>query len=183
MAEIIYFEKTGPANTASALKIALNRYQAGGIDAIVLASTFGETALAAMEIFAPLKTHLIVVGELLKEGKSPSKDICRRLKDEGHEVIWGTHFNEMSTFTKDSSAALVSNAYYRISEGFKVCSEIVLMSASQGFLKIGEKVISIAGTHRGADTVIVAKAAAFSQFNDFEILEILCKPYQRIKEE
>jgi hypothetical protein len=101
------------------------------------------------------------------------------LAKQGHQVIWGVHLNAMSVFTGDHSARLVSEAYYRVSEGFKVACEIVLIATSQGYLQPGDQVLAIAGTHRGADTAIVASAGAITQFKDFEVHELLCKPYRR----
>ena len=46
-------------------------------------------------------------------------------------------------------------------------------------LKKGQKVLSIAGTHSGVDTAVVAKSSGYEDFKSFEVMEILCKPYQR----
>jgi uncharacterized protein len=179
MAEITYFESERSNHTEQVLQLALTRFRAGGIDKIVIASTYGDTALKAVEVFAGTDACFIIVGEVLKEGKSPERNICDLLEEKGHKVIWGTHMGEMSTFTQDQSANLISNAFYRLGQGFKVTCEIVLMSTSQGYFNTGEKILSIAGTHRGADTAIVANAASFSDFQNFAVLEILCKPYQQ----
>ncbi len=179
MASITYFESGGNKHTDEVLQLALQRFHAGGIEKIVVASTYGDTALKAAEIFKDTDMHLIIIGELLEEGKFPEFKICNQLEAQGHKVIWGTHLGEMSAVAQNHSAALIANAFYRLGQGFKVACEIVLMSASQGFLKDGEKVLSIAGTHRGADTAIVANAASFSNFQKFEVHEILCKPYQQ----
>ena len=179
MAEITYFESGSSGHTDEVLRLALERFHAGGIDKIVVASTYGDTALKAAEVFKGTGVHLIIVGELLDEGKFPELKICNQLEAQGHKVIWGTHLGEMSTFTQNQSAALIANTFYRISQGFKVACEIVLMSTSQGHLHDGEKALAIAGTHRGADTAIVVSAASFSDFQKFEVHEILCKPYHQ----
>jgi hypothetical protein len=179
---ITYFETPGPANTAAVIQIALDRYQKGGIDRVMVASTYGDTALQAARAFEEFGASLLVFGEVLEEGQSPAQEACRQLEAAGHKVIWGVHFNAMSTFTGENSARLVSEAYYRISEGFKVACEIVMIAASQGYLRKGQKVLAMGGTHRGTDTAIVASAAPITHFKDFEVHEILCKPYRRIKE-
>ena len=181
MAEITYFESTGEQNTAAALKIALERYQKGGIDAVVLASTFGESAQQAARVFAGSGAKLLVVGEILEGRQSPAEEIRKELEAQGHRVLWGTTFHDMSAFTRDQTASVVMECYRRLSEGFKVVCEIILIVTGQGYLQPGQKVLAIAGTHRGSDTVVVATAASFSDFKDFEINEILCKPYQRSK--
>ncbi len=181
MAEITYFESAGEQNTKATLKIALERYKQGDIDAIVLASTYGASAQQAAQIFAESGAKLLVVGEMLDGRQSPPADVCKNLAEQGHHVLWGTSLNDMSVFTHDQTAAAIANAFRRVSEGFKVVCEIVLISASQGYLLPGQKVLAIAGTHRGSDTVVVATAASYSDFKDFEINEILCKPSRRAK--
>ena len=178
MALITYFESSGSSHTDEVLRLALERFRAGGIEKIVLASTYGDTALKAADVFEGSGVELIIVGELLKEGKFPEEKICKQLEARGHKVLWGTHLGEMSSLARNQSANLIASAFYRLGQGFKVACEIVLMSASQGVLHGGQKVLSIAGTHRGADTAIVASAASFSNFEKFEVHEILCKPYQ-----
>lgn len=173
---ICYFHKKDD-HTDDVLEIGLSRFQQGGIEKIILASTFGTTALKAAETFEPLGVKLLIVGEILKEGKSPKGEICQQLESKGHRVIWGTTLGEISTLHQGTSRNTVTETFYRLGQGFKVACEIILMADSQGYLDLGQKVLSMAGTHRGADTAIVASAASFSQFEDFKVHEILCKPY------
>lgn len=177
--EITYFEKGGEDNTAETLKIALKRYKEGGIDAIVVASTVGKTAKKAAEVFAEEKVPLLIVGEVLEGKQSPPPDVCKSLKAKGHRVIWGLPMGAMSKFSREDTPQMVADTYKRISEGFKVVCEIVLIATSSGYLQKGQKVLSIAGTHSGADTAVVARAAGFADFKAFQVHEILCKPYQR----
>ena len=179
MAEITYFESGGAQNSETVIKIALARYQQGGIDAVVTASSYGESAKQAAQVFAGSGAKLLVVGEVLDGQQSPNATICAELAAQGHRVLWGTPLGAMSTFTRDQTAAVVADCYRRVSEGFKVVCEIVLIATSQGYLQTGQKVLAMAGTHRGLDTAVVASAAAFNDFKEFEINEILCKPYRR----
>jgi hypothetical protein len=179
MAEITYFEKAGSENTERTLEIAKARFLQGGIDAIVLASSYGETARKAVEMFKDCDVSLLVVGEVLDGKQSPDAPVQEELRSRGHRVIWGTTLGGMTTFSREPAAGLVADAYRRVSEGFKVVCEITLIAGSQGYLETGQKVIAIAGTHRGSDTAVVASAASFTAFKKFEVNEILCKPYQR----
>jgi hypothetical protein len=165
MAEITYFENSGSENTEKVIRLAIERYKAGGIDEVIIASTYGGTAKLAAKSFTGTGIRLLVFGEVLDGIQSPSEDVVEELEAQGHKVIWGVHLN----------------AYYRISEGFKVVCEIVLVATSQGYLRPGERVLAIAGTSRGADTAIVASAAPITQFKEFEVHEVLCKPYRRAK--
>jgi uncharacterized protein len=177
--EITYFEKGGEPNTKDVLEIALNRYQEGDIDALVIASSFGKTAQLAANIFAGTKAQLLIVGEVIDGEQSPPIEICKLLSKSGHKVIWGLPMGKMSKFTKNDTSSLIADAYKRVSEGFKVVCEIVLIASSLGYLKVGQKVLSIAGTHNGADTAVVASAGGFDSFYEFQVHEILCKPYRR----
>ncbi|MFH1399640.1 MAG: hypothetical protein ABIG95_06025, partial [Candidatus Woesearchaeota archaeon] len=53
---------------------------------------------------------------------------------------------------------------------------IVLMACDAGFVDPGENVLAIAGTSRGADTVLVVRAAYSHKFFDIGVREIVCKP-------
>ena len=85
----------------------------------------------------------------------------------------------MSKFVRNDSPKLIAEGYRRVSEGFKVVCEIVLIATSSGYLQTGQKVLSIAGTNSGADTAVIVRAAGYDNFKAFEVHEILCKPYQR----
>jgi hypothetical protein len=179
MAEITYFESAGEHNTRQTLEIALSRYQRGDIDAIVIASSYGSSAALADGIFAESGAKLLVVGEVLDGRQSPAEDVVAKLAAKGHRVIWGVTLGAMTAFSRDQSALLVADAYRRVSEGFKVVCEIVMIATSAGYVYPGQKVLAIAGTHRGSDTAVVATAAPFNAFKQFEVNEILCKPIRR----
>jgi uncharacterized protein len=175
-AEIIYFETGGAEHTDTTLMLAQRRFERGDIKTVVVASTYGDTAMKAVKTFENSGARLIVVGEILPEGKRPQADVCVQLELVGCEVIWGTHLGEMSQVAQNKAADLIANSFYRLGQGFKVACEIVMMATSQGYLSQGDAVIAIAGTHRGADTAIVASAASFTEFEKFSVREILCKP-------
>ena len=177
--QIEYFEKSGEQNTDAVLDIAFERYQKGDIDAVIIASALGSTALKAAAKFQKLKVPLNFVGEVLDGKQNPPGEICITLEQQGHKVIWGLPMGQISKFTRNETAKIIADAYKRISEGFKVVCEIILMATNAGYLTSGSKVLSIAGTHSGADTAIVAIASGYEDFLKFQVLEILCKPYKR----
>jgi hypothetical protein len=179
MAEITYFEKGGPKNTKETLTIARKRFDQGDIDTVLVASSYGDTALVAIGRFKDSGAKLIVIGEVIKGEQSPPEEVVKQLSESGIQVIWGITMGAMSTYTKDQTASRIADAYRRVSEGFKVVCEITLIATTQGYIGAGEKVLAVAGTHRGADTAVVASAAPFGKFKDFEVNEILCKPYRR----
>lgn len=179
MSEILYFEKGGAQNSERTLKIAAERFAKGDIKAVILASSYGDTALLALERCPQIAEKLIIVGEVIEGKQCPDTETCHKLTATGCSVTWGTPMGAMSVFTKERTAARIADAYRRVSEGFKVVCEICMIATTQGYVRAGAKVLVIGGTHRGADTAIVATAAAFSDFTKFEVHEILCKPYSR----
>jgi hypothetical protein len=59
--KIVYFESPGKKNTETTLRLAAERAQARGIKKIVLASTLGDTARRAAELWAGTGIKMIVV--------------------------------------------------------------------------------------------------------------------------
>lgn len=70
-----------------------------------------------------------------------------------------------------------------ICQGMKVCVEIALMACDAKELPENEDVVSISGTHAGADTAVVMKGCTSSNFFDedkgIKIREIICMPCVR----
>ena len=64
-----------------------------------------------------------------------------------------------------------------LGEGVKVGVDVSLMAADAGLIPAGERVMTIAGTSRGADTCMIVKSTFSSKFFDLAIQEIVCKPY------
>ena len=51
-----------------------------------------------------------------------------------------------------------------------------MMAADAGLIPEGEEIVAVAGTGRGADTVMVIRSAASKRFLELRVLEILAKP-------
>lgn len=94
--EITYFKKSGEDNTIEVLEIAFRRFQHGDINAVVIASSIGKTAMMAADIFSETNTQLLIVGEVLDGEQSPSVEICKILSGKNHRVIWGLPMGAMS---------------------------------------------------------------------------------------
>ena len=71
---------------------------------------------------------------------------------------------------------VVANTLRLFSQGTKVCVEIAMMAADCGAVGIDKQVISVAGSHAGADTALVLTPAASNRIRDLKIHEILVKP-------
>jgi len=60
-------------------------------------------------------------------------------------------------------------------QGIKVAVEIILMATDAGLI-MPKPVIGIAGTSRGADTVILAEAKNSKKLFDMKVMDIIAKP-------
>jgi hypothetical protein len=97
---------------------------------------------------------------------------------EGHIVHFGTMLFHTDKFYGNSAPTIMANLLRTFCQGMKVCVEILLMAADAGHVAIGEQVIVVTGTGRGADTAIVAYASTSTHLADLHITEIICKPLQ-----
>lgn len=177
---IIYFKKPGPVNTKETLRLVAEKASQRGIRRIVLASTRGNTARLAAELFAATDVTLVVVPHQygFTEIQRFPTDLVRRLEQQGHRVCFGTMLFHTDGFYGVGSPQAMATVLRTICQGMKVCIEIVLMAADAGHVARGEEVIVVSGTGRGADTAVVAIASTSARLAELHIAEIICKPLQ-----
>ncbi len=176
--KIAYFEQPGIVNTSELLTLVRERAQARGIAKIVLASTRGGTARAAAEAFAGTGIKLVVVPHQFGFGEQqrfPSQ-LVSELEEQGHRVHFGTMLFHTDDLYGVRAPRLIATVLRTFGQGMKVCVEIVLMASDGGLLRLGEKVIAVAGTGLGADTALVVNAASSNRLPELHIQEIICKP-------
>jgi uncharacterized protein len=179
----MYFEKAGPSNTRQTLISAWERARALGIEEVVLASSHGETALLAHEIFSGCKLSVVTYhGGFETPFESVMAAQTRKdLLDKGMNVISATHALsgvERSVAKKHGGiypALLIADTLRLFGQGTKVAVEIAIMAADAGVLS-GKDIIAVGGTGRGADTALVLKPANQSALFDLCIRETICKP-------
>ncbi len=178
--KITYFETSGTENTEETLKLALERAKARGVSKIVLASTRGETARLAMEKYEGTDINLVVVPHQygFGPGQRFAPELIEELEKKGHTVHFGTMLFHTDNFYGEKAPTIIANTFRVFCQGMKVCAEIILMAADAGLVEIGEQVIAVTGTGRGADTAVMATASTSTKFSDFHITEIICKPLQ-----
>jgi hypothetical protein len=179
--KIVYFEQPGQQNTEATLKLALERAQARGIKRIVLASTRGETALAAARLLSGSDIKLIVVPHqygFIREGQRFPEELIPELQKQGHRVYFGTMLFHTDDFYGSRTPSIMAMMLRTFCQGMKVVVEILLMAANGGCVTAGEKVIVVTGTGRGADTAVVAVAAPSTRLYDLHLTEIICKPLE-----
>lgn len=180
--KIVYFEEPGIANTEVTLNLALERAKARGVNKIVLASTRGETARLFAPKLAGTGIKMIVVPHqyaFMPDGQQRfPKELVSELGLQGHTVYFGTMLFHTENFYSTNEPRLMANLLRTFCQGMKVCVEILFMVVNAGLVDVGERVVVVSGTGRGADTAIVAIAAPTTALADFHITEIICKPLQ-----
>jgi len=184
-AKTIYFSKPGHGNTEEVLHIAKRRAEELGIETIIVASTRGDTAARAMEVFE--RTRVIAVSHFtgfpepnVQEFTEENK---QKVESKGGIVLTTTHaFSGLSRamlkkFNMHLFEEVVANTLRIFGEGMKVACEIAVMAADAGLVRTDGDVIAIAGTSRGADTALVLRPVNSEDFFDLRVKEILCKPH------
>ena len=179
--KIVYFEEWGPKNTEETLSLSIERAKVRGIKKIVLASTRGETAKLAAQRLTGTGIKMVIVphqyGFIHKEQRF-TPELVAEMAKQGHIVHFGTMLFHTDSLYGNSAPTILANLLRTFCQGMKVCVEIVMMAANAGLVAIGEQVVVVTGTGRGADTAIVAIAATSTHLADLHITEIICKPLQ-----
>jgi len=181
---ILYYSSTGEVNTDQTLSEAKHRADELGITDIVVASTRGNTAVKALEVFKGY--NLIVVPHvtgLRKPGvQEMSDDVQEKIRTAGGKVVIATHVFSgvdraiQARFDTVYPAGIIAQPLRMFGQGMKVVVEIVAMAADAGVIPADKDVVAIAGTGRGADTAVVITPANAHRFFEMAIKEIIVKP-------
>jgi len=166
--QVTYFDKTSDEDpegiTEETLKLAKKRGNDLGIKSFVVASSTGFVAKKALALLADKSLVIVASARDWYE-----KDFLRELESRGVPILF-------SHRVRYSYPADVQTAYRCLSEGVKVCPEIVMLASDKGLIPTGVEVIVIAGTDMGADTAMVILSAKSKNFKELKIRELLCKP-------
>ncbi len=178
--KITYYETPGLDNTGETLRLAAERAKARGINKIVLASTRGDTAREAAELFEGTDIKLVVVPHQYGFGESQRfpRELIAELEAKGHRVHFGTMLFHTDGFYGEKIPSIMAGVLRTFCQGMKVVHEIVMMAADGGRIATGDRVIAVTGTGRGADTAAVITAATSTKFHELKVLEIICKPLE-----
>jgi uncharacterized protein len=176
--KITYFEKPGKENTAEVLHLVKERAGAKGITKVVLASTKGETAKTAAEVFQGTDLRMVVIPWQFgfREKQPFPAELVSELNGKGHRVHFGTMLFHTEELYGVQTPRVMANLLRIFGQGIKVCVEIVMMATDGGCFEPGEKIIAVAGTGAGADTAIVVAAASSGKLSLLRVHEIICKP-------
>jgi hypothetical protein len=178
--KIVYFEEPRLDNTLETLQLAVERAKARGIAKIILASTRGDTARLAAERLVGTDVKLVVVPHQYGFGERQRfpADLVGELESEGHQVYYGTMLFHTDSLVGNNTPALLATLLRTFCQGMKVCLEIIMMATDGGCVALGEKIVAVSGTGRGADTAVVATASSSNRLSDLHITEIICKPLE-----
>jgi hypothetical protein len=179
--KIVYFETPGTHNTQEVLRLAKERAEARGITKIVLASTRGDTAKAALRTFTDHKIQMVVVPHQYGFGERQRfpKELKEELISKGHRVHFGTMLFHTGDLYGINTPTVMANLLRIFGQGIKVCVEIMLMACDGGLLEPGERVIAVSGTGAGADTAVVATSSTSNKLGSLEVNELICKPLSK----
>jgi hypothetical protein len=126
------------------------------------------------------RISFIVVGP---DRESFNTDLLKKLEDNGVPILF---LREVKYIYPER----MRNAFRKLSEGVKVCMDIVMIAAERGIVPEGEEVVAVAGTGTirfkaggGADTALVVIPRKSDSFNTLpekearrDVKEIICKP-------
>ena len=176
---IVYHDTPGPENTEETLDIAVNAAAVYDIETLVVASRTGATAMDLMERLEDTDMRMVVVTPQYGYMDEHEFDwtLIPAIREAGHEFHTGTMPFHTEALHGCAAPKRMGDALRIFSQGVQVCVEIAMMAADGGLLKCDERAVLIAGTGRGADTVLVATPSSSASLEDFRVHEILCKPH------
>ena len=181
----VYFNSAGSENTDEVLRIARQRAEELGIKTILVASTTGNTAVKAMEVFTGMKVIAVSHYTGMKESNTQefTQENRKMVESKGGIILTTTHAlggvsravrNKFNTYVIGEIIAYTLRIF---GQGMKVVCEITLMAADSGLARTDEDVIAIAGSGKGADTAVLLTLVNSQDFFDLRVKEILCKPH------
>ena len=179
----MYFENPGKENTDKCVELALKRAEELGIGYVVVASTTGYTIRKLLEK-DPSGNVVCVTHQMgFRKDREDEFEVDREeLMEKGVKVLTTTHLmaglnrGVRNRYGGTSYSDVVADTLRMFSQGVKVCVEIAVMALDSGLIPPGEKVVSIGGTGRGADTALVVVPAHSQNFFETRVLEVICMP-------
>ncbi len=187
--ELTCFEKPGLENTDKALEIAKKYADEFNLKDIIIASTSGNVAEKAVQVFDPSDYNVVIVAHSYyfvgsKKRQEFPEEKLEEIKGKGAKILCATH--SMSGIERNIRIEYKQWCFVdlmakflreQFSQGTKVCIEIASMAVDAGLINdLDNDVICVGGTGHGADTVCLIKPAPTSEFNKLRVKAILAKP-------
>lgn len=168
------FADYGPQNTDMVIEAVRKRIEREGTRNLVVASTSGETGMKFLNSLGN-RVRIVVVSH-----REMNPALKEKIGREGGIVIEKSHLP-----LHEEEMDGVREAFRTFGQGAKVAVEVILIASDRGELLLGEDVIGVGGTARGADTAIVARATLSDEIfgrdekRRLEIREILVMPKKK----
>jgi hypothetical protein len=173
-AATVYFKQKGKQNTEEVLGTVTQRLKRGDIEAVVAATSTGQTALQAARAL-PKGTRLIAANFQSAHWDKyvrPDPEIQREAEELGAVFMPETPVARYL----DDVPGQAPGSFRRLGEGVKVAVEVVMQAVEVGLIPSGAKVIGIGGTSKGADVALVIRSAGPDEMSRLWVSEILAKP-------
>jgi hypothetical protein len=180
------FAHAGRVNTSQTIEILKKGVQKYHINQVVVASTCGDTGLAAARELNGHGVNLVVVTHNTGFREPGQIEISverrREIEDLGARVHTGTMaFRNIGAAIRGkqgcSQEDLIANTLRLFGQGIKVCVEIALMASDAGLIT-PDDCLAMAGTGRGADTIALIKPMPSNRLFDLKVRAILAKPME-----
>jgi len=185
--DTVYFKEGGAEHTEATLRAALEAAEELGVGKILVASTRGVTGVKAAEMYEGKDVRLIVVGHQtgfpsagVQQFKPENRE---RIEALGGAVNLGSDVltNSVRQRQKLGHSPMSIITQSLIALKVKVNAEIIAKACDAGLVKLGEHVISVAGSHWGADTAVSFLAADSPHILDLTLQYVVAMPLSREK--
>ncbi len=154
------------------------------VSEVVVATTRGETAMLASEVF-PKEINITAVTHSTGFKKNGEQELTEKnrtiLEDKKVSIFTGPMiFHTWNDFYRKkrgtiTTTSIIADTLRLFGQGTKVAVEIVAMAADAGLISQGQ-VLSVAGTGYGADTVLLITGTNSKRLMDMHILDVIAKP-------
>jgi len=185
--ETIYYEDGGAKHTEATLNAVLHAAKELGIKTVLVASTSGDTGVKAAQLFKGSGVQLIVVGHQMgfpvAKVQQFKPENWEKIEALGGVVNLGTDVvtNSIRRRQRLGNSPMSIICQTIISHKVKVNVEIVAKACDAGQVIPGDHVISVAGSHKGADTAVSFLASDSPNILDIKPQYIIAMPLSREK--
>ena len=166
--------------TQETIKKAVNYAKENNIKNIVVATTTGGN-LTYLEDEKDL--HIVGVTNVYDQGRNQMLEETRKhFEEAGMDIVTAGHALSgaercFSTyFGGYGPTEIVANTLRMFSQGVKVCVEVSTMALDAGKIPYQEKIVAVAGSGRGADTVVLLTPSYTRSILDTKVHKIIEMP-------
>lgn len=177
-----FFENPGEENTSEVIEAVVERCAKGDIGAVIVASIWGRTAIKLAERFKEKGSKIKAVCvsgppswkkypeykfPLIKEKehkklKELEVQIIDRVEEPFKPIVFRNWWEKKTIEVQRPESDLFWMTLICVGgHGLRTAVEVIFMAVEAGVIKVGERVIGVAGTGEGADSAIVMMASRF----------------------